>query len=93
VSARVHGEYVNGLRFWAAFWRDDPRLRVRHLSKPLELTAPGVVVARLAQLEAYSWHSDLLMTVVWEQFEALRRLLARKAAADCWSEFGHHVLP
>jgi hypothetical protein len=33
------------------------------------------------------------MEVVWEQLEALRRLLSRKTAADCWSEFGHHVLP
>jgi hypothetical protein len=93
VSARVHGEYLNGLKFWAAFWRDDPRLRVRHLSKPVELTAPGAVVARLARLGAYSRQSDQLMTVVWEQFEALRRLLSHKAAADCWSEFSHHVLP
>ncbi|NLE22568.1 MAG: hypothetical protein GX624_07305 [Actinobacteria bacterium] len=93
VSARVHGEYLNGLRFWGAFWRDDERLRVRHLSKPLVLTAPGAVVARLSRLEAYSWQSDLVMTVVWEQLEALRRLLSRKAAAECWSEFSHHVIP
>jgi hypothetical protein len=93
VSARVHGEYINGLKFWAAFWRDDSRLRVRHLSRSLVLTAPGAVVARLADLEAYSWQSDQLMTVAWEQLEALRRLLSRKAAADCWSEFGHYVLP
>ena len=93
VSARVHGEYVNGLKLWAAFWRDDARLRVRHLSKPLELTAPGAVVARLTEMEAYSWQSDLLMTTVWEQFDALRRLLTHKAAAECWSEFSHHVLP
>ena len=93
VGGRVHGEYLNGLKFWAAFWRDDARLRVRHVSKPVELIAPAAVVARLAELGAFSRQSELLMTVVWEQFEALRRLLSRKAAADSWSEFNHHVLP
>ena len=93
VGGRVHGEYLNGLKFWAAFWRDDTRLRVRHLSKAVELVAPAAVVTRLAELSAYSRQSELLMTVVWEQFDALRRLLSRKGAADCWSEFDHHVLP
>jgi hypothetical protein len=93
VSARVHGEYLNGLKFWAAFWREDARFGVRHLSKSIELVAPGAVVARLAELGPHSQQSGLLMTVIWEQLEALRRLLSRKAAANCWSEFSHHVLP
>ena len=89
VSARVHGGYLNGLKFWAAFWREDARFGVRHLSKSIELVAPGAVVARLAELGPHSQQSGLLMTVIWEQLEALRRLLARKAAANCWSEFSH----
>jgi len=93
VSARVHGQYLNGLKFWAAFWREDARFGVRHLSKSIELVAPGAVVARLAELGPHSQQSGLLMTVIWEQLEALRRLLSRKAAANCWSEFSHHVLP
>lgn len=93
VSASVHGEYLNGLKFWAVFWREDARASIRHLSKAIELTVPGAVVVRLADLGARSRQSDLLMTVVWEQFEALRRLLTRKTTADCWSEFSHHVLP
>ena len=78
VGGRVHGEYLNGLKFWAAFWRDDARLRVRHLSKPVELIAPAAVVARLAELGAYSRQSELLMTVLWEQFEALGGCLSAR---------------
>jgi hypothetical protein len=93
VSARVHGGYVNGLKFWAALWREDPDHGVRHLSSPIELEAPGAIVARLAELGPRSAQSGRLMTIVWEQFEALRQLLARKEAANCWSEFSHQVLP
>jgi hypothetical protein len=93
VSVRVHGGYANGLKFWASFWREDLRRGVRHLSKAIELEAPGVVVARLAELGPRSEQSGRLMTVVWEQFEALRHLLERKVATDCWSEFSHHVIP
>jgi hypothetical protein len=92
VAARVHGGYVSGLKFWAAFWSEDERSGVRHLSKPVELIAPGVVVARLEEFAPYSAQSGLLMTVLWEQFEALRCLLARKSAADCSSELARHVL-
>ena len=94
VTARVHGDYVSGLKFWAVFWTEDERIGVRHVYKPIELLAPGVIVARIDDFAPYSTQSGILMTVLWEQFEALRRILMQKIAADCSSEaIRHSLLP
>jgi hypothetical protein len=92
VSARVHGDYLSGLKFWAVFWTEDERIGVRHVYKPIELLAPGVVVARVDDFAPHSMQSGVLMTVLWEQFEALRRILMQKIAADCSSEAVRHSL-
>jgi hypothetical protein len=86
VTARVRGEHLNGLRFWAVFWSDDEVRGVRWLYKPLEILAPGIVVTRLVELEPGSEQSGRLMTVLWEQFEALRKAALHKATTDCFSE-------
>jgi len=94
VTARVHGDYLSGLKFWAVFWTEDEHIGVRHICKPIELLAPGVIVARLDDFAPYSTQSGVLMTVLWEQFDALRRILMRKTAADCSSEaIRHSLLP
>jgi hypothetical protein len=92
VSARVHGYYLSGLKFWAVLWNDDERLGVRRLSRPIELLAPSVIVARLDELAPYSSQSGALMTIIWEQFEALRHLLLQKSAADYYAEVMRHTL-
>lgn len=86
VTARVRGDHLNGLKFWGVFWNDDEVRGVRWVYKPLEVAAPGVMVARLDEFEPDSEHSGRLMTIVWEQFDALRALLLHKAATDCFSE-------
>ena len=94
VSARVHGDYLSGLKFWAVFWTEDERRGVRHVYKPIELLAPGVIVARIDDFAPYSTQSSILMTVLWEQFDALKRMLMQKIAADCSSEaIRHSLLP
>lgn len=94
VTARVHGDYLSGLKFWAVFWTEDERRGVRHIYKPIELLAPGVIVARIDEFAPYSRQSGVLMTVLWEQFDALRRILMQKIAADCSSEaIRHSLLP
>jgi hypothetical protein len=92
VTARVHGGYLSGLKFWAAFWTEDERIGVRHVYKPIELIAPGVIVARIDEFAPYSTQSGVLMTVLWEQFDALKRILMQKIAADCSSEAIRHTL-
>lgn len=92
VTARVHGDYLSGLKFWAVAWNEDESRGLRHLCKPIELLAPGVIVARIDEFAPYSPQSGALMTVLWEQFEALRRLLTQKSAADCSSEAVRHIL-
>jgi hypothetical protein len=92
VAARLHGDYLAGLRFWAVLWRDDERRAVRQLARPIELQAPGVIVARLDELAPYSAQSARLMTIIWEQFSALRQLTVQKNAAECTSEFVEHRL-
>lgn len=92
VTARVHGDYLSGLKFWAVLWSEDERRGLRHLCKPLELLTPGAIVARIDEFAPYSAQSGLLMTVLWEQFESLRRLLLQKSAADCSSEAMRHIL-
>jgi hypothetical protein len=86
VTARVSGGQLNGLRFWAVFWNDDEQRGWRWVYKPLEVLAPGIIVTDVDQLSPGSEHSGRLMTVLWEQFEALRRTLQHKASADCFSE-------
>jgi hypothetical protein len=86
VAARVRAGHVNGLKFWGVFWSDDEVRGVRWVYKPLEVVAPGVMVARLEDFEPDSEHSGRLMTIAWEQFDALRTLLVHKAATDCFSE-------
>jgi len=92
VTARVHGDYLSGLKFWAVLWTEDERRGLRHLCKPIELLAPGVIVARIDEFAPYSTQSGLLMTVLWEQFESLRCLLLQKSATDCSSEAMRHTL-
>ncbi len=86
VSARVTGEHLNGLKFWAVFWDDDERRAVRWAYKPIEVVAPGLIVTQLYELWPNSEQSARLMTVVWEQFDALRRMVLHKADTDCFSE-------
>ena len=94
VTARVHAGYLNGLKFWAVFWVDDEKTGVRRVSRPIELLAPGVVVARADELTPYSEHSLALMTVLWEQLGALRSMLIKKIATDCSSEaVSYSLLP
>jgi hypothetical protein len=86
VTARVHGDRLNGLKFWGVFWNDDEVRGVRWVYKALEVAAPGVMVTKLDELGPDSEHSGRLMTIVWQQFDALRALLLHKAATDCFSE-------
>ena len=86
VTARVRGDHLNGLRFWGMFWSDDEVRGVRWVYKPVEIVAPGVIVTRLDEFGPDSEQSGRLMTVLWEQFAALKALLVHKAAADCFSE-------
>ena len=86
VSARVRDDHLNGLRFWAVFWSDDEVRGLRWVYKPIEIVAPGLVVARLDELGPDSEQSGRLMTVVWDQFEALRKAVLSKATTDCFSE-------
>jgi hypothetical protein len=92
VAARVRGDYLSGLKFWAVFWTEDESRGFRHVSRPIELLAPGVIVARIDEFAPYSTQSGILMTVLWEQFEALRRILMQKITADCLSEATRHSL-
>jgi hypothetical protein len=51
-------------------------------------------VARIDDFAPYSTQSGILMTVLWEQFDALKRMLMQKIAADCSSEaIRHSLLP
>ncbi len=86
VTARVRDHHLNGLKFWAVFWSDDEVRGVRWVYSPLEIVAPGLVVARLDELEPDSEQSGRLMTVLWEQFDALRKAVLHKATTDCFSE-------
>jgi len=86
VTARVRAGHLNGLRFWAVFWSDDEVRGVRWVYKPIEVVAPGLVVARLDQLEPDSEQSGRLMAALWEQFEGLRSAVLRKAETECFSE-------
>jgi hypothetical protein len=92
VAARVNGDYLSGLKFWAMLWFDDEGSGIRHLYQPIELLAPGMTVARIDEFAPYSAQSAVLMTVLWEQFEALRRILIHKSAANCSSEVVRHTL-
>jgi len=92
VLARVNGDHLNGLKFWAVFWDDDERQGVRYVYKPIEMRAPSIIVTHLYDLWPESEQSGRLMTIVWEQFEALRRMVSHKAAYDCFSEAVRHDL-